>query len=301
MSEVNPFRGDFVRLAQEFRSAVREPGEWLFCLRWSRIWRTPEESEFPRAGTFICDLGSDRLGPRPAGPRNQLRSWVVDLLEGTPAAPARFLELAADAGSALPPKIGGVLISRYLGPFSDSPVARWCSLLFAIREASLNSPAPDLFDDFYLSIDRPFSASIDAIATCGLLNEYAHLPWHRDTTEVTEPVPGAVTAGSASPNAPAKSEPRAASYESPTGAVRLFGRGEQAEVDGVLLPALSELEYEIVRALLEAGASGLSGPNLNRHSGRGGARNALYELAKKPGWNDVIALAGRRGCVHRIR
>lgn len=71
-------------------------------------------------------------------------------------------------------------------------------------------------------------------------------------------------------------------------------------VDGVERPPLTEAQYAVVQALLEAGPKGLSGDKLVGKSGRSGAVNVLKGLARHAGWEAVILLAGAPGRGYRV-
>ena len=64
---------------------------------------------------------------------------------------------------------------------------------------------------------------------------------------------------------------------------------------------LTRPQYDVVKALLEAGEPGLSKDELDRKSKRGDARKILRRLADSdPDWEAVIRLPGRPGVRYRI-
>jgi hypothetical protein len=69
-----------------------------------------------------------------------------------------------------------------------------------------------------------------------------------------------------------------------------------AEQDRLTAP-----QYDVVKALIEAGERGLSKDELDRNSKHGDARNILKRLAKSNSiWKDVIHFAGKTGGRYRI-
>lgn len=72
----------------------------------------------------------------------------------------------------------------------------------------------------------------------------------------------------------------------------------QARVLGHLTPALSESQFKVVTALLEAGPAGVSKNDLENITGD--ARKVLSRLKTKPHWEKVIHLAGTKGGGYRI-
>ena len=76
-----------------------------------------------------------------------------------------------------------------------------------------------------------------------------------------------------------------------SGRVRLYRDG-RAEVDGIERP-LTDARRDVVRALVDAHPERLSLPRLIESSGRTGARNTLKTLSGRPGWSDVIDMAGQ--------
>ncbi|HZZ78461.1 MAG TPA: hypothetical protein VFE62_08080 [Gemmataceae bacterium] len=64
---------------------------------------------------------------------------------------------------------------------------------------------------------------------------------------------------------------------------------------------LTRAQYDVVKALLDAGESGLSKDNLDRMSGHGDARKVLKRLAEKdPDWREAIQFPGTTGRRYRI-
>jgi hypothetical protein len=73
--------------------------------------------------------------------------------------------------------------------------------------------------------------------------------------------------------------------------VRLFGKEK---------PPLTVAQYDVVKALIEAGPRGLTKDELELKSGRGGARKTLRLLLDDPDWSRVVAMAGKTGQRYRI-
>jgi hypothetical protein len=72
-------------------------------------------------------------------------------------------------------------------------------------------------------------------------------------------------------------------------------------VCGKLKPLLRNAQYNVVQALLAAGADGLSKNDLESRSRHSDAVNILKRLAgSDPDWNKVIKLAGSPGRRYRI-
>jgi hypothetical protein len=81
----------------------------------------------------------------------------------------------------------------------------------------------------------------------------------------------------------------------------LRGPGERPVVGGVEKGPLTLPQYEVVKALLEAGQRGLSKDELDRKSKRGDARKILKRLAESDaGWSAVISFPGKPGRGYRI-
>lgn len=89
--------------------------------------------------------------------------------------------------------------------------------------------------------------------------------------------------------------------QSESGSVQLFGEGKNPVVTDRKKKPLTKAQYDVVLALLEAGAAGLTIDNLKLYSGHDDARGILKRLAgKDPDWNSVIAFAGSTGMRYRI-
>jgi hypothetical protein len=104
---------------------------------------------------------------------------------------------------------------------------------------------------------------------------------------------GAVEAPRASPSPTAEpDEP----------AVVLGGPDAQPFVRGKPAARLTAAQYDVVKALLEAGPAGLAKDDLDCRSGHTDARKILGNLARKdPAWADVIHMPGTAGRRYRIR
>jgi hypothetical protein len=95
--------------------------------------------------------------------------------------------------------------------------------------------------------------------------------------------------------------PRKPSLHLHTRAVLLGAPGERPIVDGIEKSALTLPQYDVVKALLEAGKRGLSKDELDRKSKHGDARKILKRLAESdPDWKAVIYFPGKTGGGYRI-
>ncbi|NLF73307.1 MAG: hypothetical protein GX575_30085 [Candidatus Anammoximicrobium sp.] len=85
-------------------------------------------------------------------------------------------------------------------------------------------------------------------------------------------------------------------------AVKLFGPGEQPEVNGKKKTTLTKARYDAIKALVQAGENGLTKDELVKKSQHGDAVNSLKNLAKKDrDWERVLQFAGGTGKRHRIK
>jgi hypothetical protein len=83
--------------------------------------------------------------------------------------------------------------------------------------------------------------------------------------------------------------------------VVLRGRSEGPRVLGREKQPLSQAQYDVVKALLDADGRGLSKDELDRKSGHGDARKILKRLADAdPDWAAVIHCPGKTGGGYRI-
>jgi hypothetical protein len=85
--------------------------------------------------------------------------------------------------------------------------------------------------------------------------------------------------------------------------VILFGRDQPPSVSGTTKSdMLTTAQYDTIRAMIEAGADGLTKDQLIEKSGRGDPRGILRRLSKKdPDWDRVIRFARKTGRRYRIR
>ncbi|NLY02216.1 MAG: hypothetical protein GXY83_39530 [Rhodopirellula sp.] len=84
--------------------------------------------------------------------------------------------------------------------------------------------------------------------------------------------------------------------------VKLFGPGEEPEVNGKRKPILTAARYDTVQALVEAGETGLTKDQLDHKSGHTDARKLLKALADGDAdWAEVILFPGTPGKGYRIR
>jgi hypothetical protein len=82
--------------------------------------------------------------------------------------------------------------------------------------------------------------------------------------------------------------------------VELLGEGRPVRLFGKEKPPLTVAQYDVVKALIEAGPRGLTKDELELKSGRGGARKTLRLLLDDPDWSRVVAMAGKTGQRYRI-
>jgi hypothetical protein len=83
--------------------------------------------------------------------------------------------------------------------------------------------------------------------------------------------------------------------------VKLRTRDQGPIVLGKEKSVLTEGEYNVVKALLDAGEAGLSKDKLDEKSGHTDARKILSRLSKAdPGWAAVIRMPGKAGRGYRI-
>ena len=117
---------------------------------------------------------------------------------------------------------------------------------------------------------------------------------------------------------PATTEPPPADKAKSDALVTLRGPTEPPIVKGIEKPRLTVAQYDVLKALMDAGDEGLTGDELAIKSGHGGAINVLKNLAgvvvksKKrarpkskskpdPDWQSVIVLPGGPGKRYRLR
>lgn len=81
--------------------------------------------------------------------------------------------------------------------------------------------------------------------------------------------------------------------------VVLGKRGEPCIVDGKEMPPLTDGRYAVIEALIKAGEDGLTKDAIEAI--RTGAREMLVQLSAKPGWSDVIQMAGQTNGRYRVR
>jgi hypothetical protein len=84
-------------------------------------------------------------------------------------------------------------------------------------------------------------------------------------------------------------------------AVILSGKTKQPLVRGKPKPVLRLTQFNVVKALLDVGESGLTVDQLVHHSGHTDARGILRRLADSdPAWRAVIHFPGKTGGRYRI-
>jgi hypothetical protein len=87
----------------------------------------------------------------------------------------------------------------------------------------------------------------------------------------------------------------------PPPVVILAGTTKQPIVRGTPKPVLRHAQYHVVKALLDAGETGLTVDQLVHHSGHTDARGILKRLAESgEGWRSVLHFPGRAGGHSRI-
>ena len=86
-----------------------------------------------------------------------------------------------------------------------------------------------------------------------------------------------------------------------TPAVVLAGKTKQAEIGGKPKPVLRHAQYNVVKALVDAGEAGLTVDQLVQQSGHSDARGILKRLADSDSdWRAVIHFPGKAGGHYRI-
>jgi hypothetical protein len=82
----------------------------------------------------------------------------------------------------------------------------------------------------------------------------------------------------------------------------LSGRGNPVHLNGHEKAALNDPQYNVLQALIEAGAKGLNKDELVQKSGHSDARGILTRLsASDPDWKQVIVMPGKPGGRYRVR
>jgi len=83
--------------------------------------------------------------------------------------------------------------------------------------------------------------------------------------------------------------------------VKLHAPDEEPEIDGLPVPKLPAAQYDVIKALLEAGRLGLGKDDLDNKSGHTEARKRLKATAEKSAaWKDVIVFPGTTGRKYRV-
>lgn len=89
--------------------------------------------------------------------------------------------------------------------------------------------------------------------------------------------------------------------EVPKAVIVLDGPGKPITVKGNEKAALTDPQYHVIQALLEAGSPGLNKDQLVKKSGHGDAVRILKRIARIDGdWQEVIGLAGKPGGRYRV-
>ena len=84
--------------------------------------------------------------------------------------------------------------------------------------------------------------------------------------------------------------------------VCLFGMNKAPTIDGKPKGNLTDAQYNVIQALIEATTKGLNKDELITQSGHGGAREVLTTLSKKDSDSkSVIQFAGKTGRRYRIK
>ena len=84
--------------------------------------------------------------------------------------------------------------------------------------------------------------------------------------------------------------------------VKLYGQAENPLVKGRSKPRLSQAQYKVVRALIQAIPNGLTKDELDKRSTCGDARKTMKRLADSdPDWASVLMFPGRPGVGYGIR
>lgn len=81
----------------------------------------------------------------------------------------------------------------------------------------------------------------------------------------------------------------------------LFGRTDHPLINDTEMPILTNAQYDVVLALLNAGEKGLTKDKLDRNSNHGDARKILKRLSNTDAnWNSVISFPGKTGSGYRM-
>jgi len=147
----------------------------------------------------------------------------------------------------------------------------------------------------------PFSSSADLIARWGLDGSAGTIPvWLAPPPGPESKAPAVETGGDNEATGGKNQETRVPVCQSKK--VKLFGPGEQPEVNGKRKPILTLARYDAVQTLIEAGETGLTKDQLDDKSGHSDARKLLKALAKDDAdWARAILFPGTPGKRYRIR
>lgn len=149
-------------------------------------------------------------------------------------------------------------------------------------------PVPELPDDltddhWYSRIDDLVSASVNAIDALLALDDST--PNDQDLSQLSR-------------NEQANNEIE----ETISMPVLLFGQGKPPIVNGSKKEPLTNAQFDVVSALIEAGDKGLTKDALDSRSGHGDARKILKRLADSDSdWKAVISFPGKTGKGYRIK
>lgn len=80
-----------------------------------------------------------------------------------------------------------------------------------------------------------------------------------------------------------------------------FGTNPVAVVRGRAIKKMTHAQYDVVKALLQAGVTGLHKAALKKRSNREDALGILGRLAEKSDWHAVIVMAEEAGCGYRLK
>jgi len=144
----------------------------------------------------------------------------------------------------------------------------------------MEAVTPNLFDR-----ERVESTLMSLLAA-----DHGEIPQATECNGVIETQPTAPTECTMSPTA-----------LSPSRKVQLFGQQEQPIVSGKEKERLTNAQYDVVLALLQAGERGLTKDELDHESKHGDARGVLKRLTDKDSdWRAVIPFPGMTGGGYRI-
>ena len=151
------------------------------------------------------------------------------------------------------------------------------------------------YDDVVLHLRN---SELDKHAKAGMRAiEAPRYAWDNENAEVTKNQTDRLKPDVGETSDQSDREPKAQSER-----VSLFGQGTDPSIDGKPKDKLTTPQYDVIQALIEAGAKGLNKDELVTKSGRAGARAILTRLCHGDSdWKSVIQFAGKTGGGYRIQ